>query len=210
MKFKKRISPEARDMTQMFFPFVVICGAILFAAPPNKDAPKTTATRIECCGKLRYNNVGISGASTGTTVNTDGVIWELVLPNDKCKKFAHDHHKKQVKATGTLKKVSEKSLVIEVTDLVEFDSDPGTTIELEGILEQKDQRDQKNPGFSMRSDDGISIPIDVSQNAGLNDKAKTLTSKKVKTAGRVEKIDGPALPAKFKLVAKQLEASPVR
>lgn len=208
MKNIKRQRPEDREVSQVLFQFVLICGAILIAAPPDAGAQKTSTTRVECCGKLRFNNVAVAGAATGTTVMFDGVTWELVLPDDKCKKFAHDHHKQPVKVSGTLKKVSGKApddrWVVEVVELVESKANPGATIEVDGILEQKDST------FSLRTDDNINLPIDVSQNATLSAKAKTLTTKKVKLAGRVEKIEGPVLPAKIKIVANQLDAATIR
>ena len=216
MNNRKRRVPKDREMSHVLMQFVLFCGAVLFAAQPQAGAPNSSATRVECCGKLRCGMAAIGGETTGTTVTFDGVIWELRLPDDKSKKFAHDHHKQPVKGSGTLKRVAgterKERWVVDVAELTEADAkspDTGATIEIDGTLEQNNS-DPEGAGFSVRSNDNISLPIVVSHNPTLSSKAKSLTSKKVRLVGRVEKIEGTSLPAKIKVIASQLDAVAVR
>lgn len=95
---------KAIIMVRTLLVLVLTAGSLWAADPPPAAVDGILVT---CHGKLRSGVMAVGGETTGTTVTfSNGVVWELKLPDMATKRFAEQHHKDDVTVTGRLKKVS--------------------------------------------------------------------------------------------------------
>lgn len=158
------------------------------------EAPPAPTVSVECCGRLRDGVVAIGGETTGTTISFNRIVWELQLHDDVARKFARMHHKEPVVVTGTLRKIAGNEVkdrwIIDVKKLSERDAtqdDEGTRLTIQGTLRVTDSRRDEAPRMTIDTDGEI-WPIDVSSDARLQVKAKSLVGQPVLLTGSLEKV----------------------
>lgn len=93
---------KAITMVRTLLTLILTCGSLW-----ANEAPPTEGILVTCHGKLRSGVMAIGGETTGTTVTfSNGVVWELKLPDMATKRFTEQHHKDDVTVSGRLKKVA--------------------------------------------------------------------------------------------------------
>ncbi len=166
--------------------------AALFAAGPQTVPPESTSIRVRCHGKLRHGIAAIGGETTGTTISTDGITWELMLPNDDVRAFARDHHKEHVTAVGSLRQVRGTEIpvrwIVDVEKLILADqaaNQKGIDVMIKGTLQSKDAPLGQPPQMMIESQKVV-WPIDCSAKSDLSAKGETLIGKPVQLIGKLE------------------------
>lgn len=160
----------------------------------NEQAPSKSNIRVECHGQLRHGVVAIGGETTGTTIGFDRTTLELRLPDDVCRKFAADHHKKHVVAVGSLRRVCGTTIpvrwIVDVERLDERKTDsskPGAIATVTGHLKNIDAPSNDTGGLAVEAD-GVSWPLVFADNNGTAAETKTLVNLPVIVTGRVDSL----------------------
>ncbi len=199
----------------MIFLILTVCVAVL-TGEPKAASPKMVGARVECHGKLHRRQMSMGGETTGTIVGFNGIIWELKLPDDDARKFADQHDKKPVTVVGTLRCIAgterKTRWIVDVTHLT--DRNPkavqeGATMTVEGILQKGSAAEGKAPLLSIVAD-GVTWPLDTSENKELRLKAESLTAKTVLVSGKVDHLAERVYPLKLKLSPETLEVAPTK
>jgi len=198
------LSPRMElDMLRLASGLLLAFGVSTFAAEPPATKQSEPAIRVECHGKLRHPVVAIGGETTGTTIAFDGTIWELKLPDEASRMFAKEHHKQPTTAVGTLRRVVGTAVpvrwIVDVEKLSEWDvgtHKEGASLSVLGKLRAGDTAAGESPGTVIEAA-GITWPLDLSSEAALQSKAKSLVGKSVVLMGCLEpgsKAESPPRP----------------
>lgn len=176
---------------------IVVLSISAFAVEPDSARQGTANIRVECRGKLMHGLVAMGAETTGTSVILDRMSWELKLPDEESRKFAASNHKQPVVVLGTLRRVAGTEIrarwIVDVERISKWDrgSEKGCAIaSISGLLRQSDDH---APGLVIESD-GITWPLDLSQDPALPATARSLVAKKVIVNGRIERAPGLELP----------------
>ena len=179
---------------------LVVCVSVVFAQTPAPK-PMESSIRVVCHGKIRHLVKTIGGETTGTTIEFNGMRWELKLPDDTSRKFADENHKEAVTAVGSLRRVPSKAFperyIIEVDanrglELQNgADKKQGASLTVFGTLREIDSVAGEQPGIVIEAD-GANWPLDLSADRAIKDKAESLVGKSVELVGSVAPLEpGP-------------------
>ncbi len=189
---------------------LVLCASLAFAQTPKPVEP---SIRLECHGKLRTGVMAIGGETTGTTIEFDGMKWDLKLPDDASRTFAQEHHKKAITVVGSLRKVVGKAVperyVVDVEKLsLQNAANPkeGARLAVLGTLRAKSAATGEPPGMAIEAD-GITWPLDLSADEAIQAKAEPLVGKSVELVGRVERGAEAKCPPRPIIRVNKLDAS---
>ena len=195
----------------MIVALILAIGVAAFTCEPASPSPRVALTRIECHGKLRQGEMAIGGETTGASISFDGIIWELKLPDEAARKFAKEHHKQPVTVEGSLRRVTgtERSVrwIVDVTRLVKRNAavvKDGATMTVQGSLQHDSTAKGPEPQLVIVAD-GLTWPLDMSQNQHELAKAKQLTKQMVLITGKVGRVAGHELPPKIKIELEKIE-----
>ncbi len=177
---------------------VLIVSAFVFAVERAK--PNEPPISVECHGQLRHGVVAIGGESTGTTITFDGTIWELDLKDDAARAFAESHHKKSVTILGSLRRVTSIEVparwIVSVEQLSERDvrsHKEGASVTCLGML-RTTTAVPGNAATTVIEAAGITWQLDLTADANLPSKAKSLSRMLVIVKGRIERVPGTTFP----------------
>ena len=170
---------------------LLLC-AFAGAHEPPLPKPRTPSVTVECRGRLRHGVVAIGGETTGTTITFNRTIYELQLQDEADQKFAKEHHKEPVIATGVLRKMkgteSKVRWIIDVETLAERDATKdkeGALLTIRGTLRSKIPLPGDSPEITMEAG-GHTWPLDLSADQQLLAKAKSLVDQLVLLSGSLE------------------------
>lgn len=158
------------------------------------DAPRTPSVSVECCGRLRHGVVAIGGETTGTTITFNRLVWEVLLNDDTQRKFAEEHSRELVVATGTLRRIAGTEVkdrwIIDVRSLAERDAakhSEGARMTVRGTLRATVARSGESPAMTIDAN-GQVWPIDLSTEARLYGQAASLVDQPVILTGSLEQV----------------------
>lgn len=187
---------------------LTLCTIALADDTHSPKAPESSVS-IECHGRLRSGVVSVGGETTGTTITFNRIVYELQLQSEADQKFAKDHHKQPVIATGTLRKVAgvetKARWIIDVQTLAERDpakDKEGALLNVQGTL----QATPPDGEMTIRAV-GQVWPIDLSADAQLQARAKTLVGQQVQLKGNLEETPDAESPAPVILRVKTLASA---
>lgn len=194
-------------MPRFFAGLLLLVSAAVSANEPDRpDAPAskpdTSAITIDCCGRLRHGLVSIGGESTGTTITFDRMVWELNLRNDSARKFAAEHQKEFVRVTGSLRRV--RGTEVRVRWIVDVDQIAApehveqsgfAKMSVVGVIRPADANDTSGDQLIIEAD-GITFPLDLSNDPPLKTTARSLIRKKAALKGLIHRLPGLELPPK--------------
>jgi hypothetical protein len=193
--------------------FLVVV-SVGIAVSPVFACEREPSIQVECCGRLRHGVVAIGGETTGTTITFDRVTWELKLPDEASRKFAADHHKEPIVVTGSLRQVTGTEIptrwIVDVERIATQDANSqkeGVTVT--GTLKILDATTGE-PGEMAVESNGTRLLVDLSEDANVASRAKSLVGKIVKLNGRIERAPGPKAPLRMMIRVLKLEAQPER
>lgn len=176
-------------MTRFICGIIVASSSLTVAVAADPVDKQKADVKVTCHGKLRHGVVAVGGETTGTTISFGQLTWELKLPDASRVDFAKSHHKKQVTAVGTLRKVEgverPARWIVDVSELAETDTkvkDETTMVTVCGILKQGS--DQSKAEWCIATDT-MSWPLDFSKDAKLRPTADVLATKSVVVTGQV-------------------------
>lgn len=177
---------------------IVMFGCLAAATEPAPRGAGQPAVRVECYGQLRHGVAAIGGETTGTTIGFDRLTWELKLPDETMKKFAADHHKKPVVAVGSLRRVCGTQIpvrwIVEVERMTEREPRSqrvGAMAIVTGTLKTADRTSGESTQLVVEAD-GITWPLDFSENKSMLAESMPLVSKQVVVTGLVDRVPGLA------------------
>lgn len=178
---------------------LVLCASVASAQNPTPK-PVEPSIRVECHGKIRHLVKTIGGETTGTTIEFDGMRWELKLPDDTSRKFADENHKEAVTAVGSLRRVPSKAfperyiIDVDVKGLSLQNAatkKQGASLKVLGTLREIDSAAGEQTGIVIEAD-GTNWPLDLSADPAIQNKAESLVGKSVELVGNVAPLErGP-------------------
>ena len=176
-----------------------ICLAVLMCSSVvANEIPQNSDVFIQCRGRLRHGLVAVGGETTGTTITFNKIVWELQLKDDAQRRFATDHHKKQVVVAGTLRKVAGVEVrnrwivdVREISEARRSRSVNGSATEIgqvtiRGKLQASTRR--SDSGSMTIAADGQTWPITFPAQSQLKRTARSVVGQTVVLKGSVEKV----------------------
>lgn len=175
--------------------FAVVWGAVVGADPPAEKSP----VRIECHGKLRSGVSAIGGETTGTTVDFDGIHFDLTFANQADQTFASNNHKKPVTVLGTVRQVKgpERGIrwVIDVEKISprEAMQKHGAKVTIIGNV----MKNEKDGNFVLQTGE-VAWPLQRPEDKSLLEKADSLLDKTVTLVGK------PVKPADERMTLRPL------
>jgi hypothetical protein len=191
---------------------LVLCASVAFAQTPTPK-PIESFIRLECHGKLRHGVVAIGGETTGTTIEFDGMKWELKLPDDASRRFAKDHHKQPITVEGSLRVVRGTEIPVRyIVDVEKLSlrnaatQKEGACLKVWGTLRTKDAAAGEPPGMAIVAD-GITWPLDFSADPAIKVRAESLVGKSVVLVGQLERGAEAKCPPRPIIRVNKLDAS---
>ncbi len=193
---------------------VCVLIAATFAARAETAKEGERPIRVECHGLLRHGVAAIGGETTGTTIKFDGTTWELQFKDDASRKFAAAHHKKPVSVFGSLRRVTGVEVparwIVDVEQLLERDTrthNEGAVVTFLGKLRTKvagtDGTDE-----TVVEADGIAWRLDLTADAMIQTRAKSLAQKLVLVKGRIKRVSKAMFPECAIIHVSKLDTPP--
>lgn len=156
------------------------------------DAPREPSVSITCTGRLRDGVVAIGGETTGTTLSSKHVTWELRLIRESDRAFARQNNKETVTVVGIVQRVAgverPARWIVDVHELQAAERDvahPHTRIKVVGRVQSTG--DRCGDGFEIAIRVGEQRwPLAFEDESGLKAVAETSIGLTVELTGVLE------------------------